>query len=307
MSASTTKTTRADMVRRRRTQETRERQHSVSRAATTSVRPLVSRPRRVEGAADFKRMGRSRRFEIALPSGLRLGLPALPQLNVSWRMASFSMVLLLSAMLVRLLIDPRMFVDGINLGGASLVPGEEIYAESGIARQNIFWVDPAEAQRRIEAVPGIASATVAVQWPANVTIVVQERVPVVTWAEGDQQWWVDVEGQKFKSRGDLGLLPIAVDDVAAVATGKSGRVPGEAIQGALQLKELRPNIELLHYDKQHGISYQDGRGWRGYFGVGTDMPQKLAVYESLVENLVSRGISPAVISVESLKAPYYRR
>jgi hypothetical protein len=121
---------------------------------------------------------------------------------------------------------------------------------------------------------------------------------------------VDAEGQKFKSRGDLGLLPIAVDDAAGGtgdATGRTGRVPVEAIQGALQLKELRPNIELLHYDKQHGLSYQDGRGWRGYFGVGAGMPQKLAVYESLVDNLTSRGLYPAVISVENLKAPYYRR
>jgi hypothetical protein len=264
----------------------------------------------VEGTADFKKMGRGRRFEIALPSGLTLGLPTLPQFNVSWRMASFSLVLLLSAMLARLLVDPRLFVDGINLGGAALVPGEEIYAESGIARQHIFWVDPALAQKRIASIPGIASATVTVEWPANVTIVVKERVPVVTWAEGDKQWWVDAEGQKFKSRGDLGLLPIAVDDAAGGAgdaTGRTGRVPVEAIQGALQLKELRPNIELLHYDKQHGLSYQDGRGWRGYFGVGTGMPQKLAVYEALVDNLASRGLYPAVISVENLKAPYYRR
>ncbi len=307
MTAGTSKTTRAERVRRRRSQESRQRQQTVARAATTSVRPLVSRPRRVEGAADFKKMGRGRRFEIALPTGLSLGLPTLPQFNVSWRLASLSMVILLSAMLARLLIDPRLFVDGINLGGAALVPGEEIYAESGIARQHIFWVDSAAVQKRIATIPGIASATVTIEWPSNVTIVVKERVPVVTWMEGDQKWWVDAEGQKFKSRGDLGLLPIAVDDAATGVGGRSGRVPVEAIQGALQLRDLRPNIEMLHYDAQHGISYQDGRGWRGYFGLGADMAQKLAVYESLVDNLLSRGMLPAVVSVENLKAPFYRR
>jgi hypothetical protein len=310
MSASTAKPTRAEVVRRRRTQASQQRLQTAARAATSSARsgPLVSRPRRAEGAAGLRRMGRLRRFEAALASGLRLGLPALPRLNVSWRLASLSTVLLLGAMLLRLLTDPRMFVDGINLGGAALVPGEEIYAESGIARQHIFWVDPARAKERIEAVPGIASASLAIEWPARVTIVVKERVPVVIWLEGDQQWWVDVEGQKFKSRADLpGLLPITVDDVNGNPVLKSGRAPVEAVLGALQLRELRPNIELLHYDAQHGLSYQDGRGWRGYFGVGTDMPQKLAVYESLVDNLMSRGLYPVVVSVENLKAPYYRR
>jgi hypothetical protein len=87
----------------------------------------------------------------------------------------------------------------------------------------------------------------------------------------------------------------------------AARVPVEAIEGALQLRELRPNIELLHYDPQHGLSYQDGRGWRGYFGVGTHMAQKLAVYETLVDNLISRGLHAAMISVENVNAPYYRR
>jgi hypothetical protein len=55
------------------------------------------------------------------------------------------------------------------------------------------------------------------------------------------------------------------------------------------------------------LSYADGRGWRGYFGVGTDMPQKLAVYERLVEDLLAQGIQPRMISVESPRAPYYQK
>jgi hypothetical protein len=84
-------------------------------------------------------------------------------------------------------------------------------------------------------------------------------------------------------------------------------VPAEAVAGALQLRQLRPNIELLHYDALRGLSYQDGRGWRGYFGVGTDMAQKLAVYEDLVADLTARGIQPTMISVESAQAPYYQK
>jgi cell division protein FtsQ len=309
MAANLTKPTRAEQVRRRRSQEARQRQQAVVRAATTARSgPLVSRPRRIQGKADLRRLGRGRGVERALPAGLSLVLPTLPNINLSWRLASFSIALLLTTMLVRLLVDPRMFVDGINLGGAALVPGEEIYSESGMARQHMFWVDPAEAKRRIENIPGIASASVNVEWPNSVTIVVKERVPVVTWTEGDQKWWVDTEGQKFKSRGDLpGLLPITVDETANAASGPRTRVPVEAIQGALLLKQLRPNIELLHYDAQHGLSYQDGRGWRGYFGVGAEMAEKLAVYESLVDNLMSRGVQPTMISVENLRAPYYRR
>jgi hypothetical protein len=233
---------------------------------------------------------RRRQFALALlPAGLDFRLPALPQLRLSWRMSSLTMVVLLGVMLVRLMSDPRMYISGVNLGGSALVPGQEIYAAAGIAGQHIFWVDPAE-----------------VQWPATVTIVVSERIPVVSWAEGTQTWWVDADGQKFPARTKLtGLLPITVDDAAAGIVGKMA--PPAAVAGALQLRQLRPNIDLLHYDAQHGLSYVDGRGWRGYFGVGGDMPQKLAVYEKLVADLLARGIQPKTISVESYQAPYYTK
>ena len=183
--------------------------------------------------------------------------------------------------------------------------GQEIYAASGIAGQHVFWVDPLDVQRKVTALPGIASAAVRVQWPATVTIVVTERIPVVSWTEGSQKSWVDADGNKFTARTDLpGLLPIAVDDAAA---GAYQTAPVAAVDGALQLQQLRPNIELLHYDSARGLSYQDGRGWRGYFGVGTDMVQKLAVYEKLVSDLVARGVEPKTISVESYQSPYYTK
>ena len=83
-------------------------------------------------------------------------------------------------------------------------------------------------------------------------------------------------------------------------------VPREVLEGALQLRELRPNIEQLYYQPSGGLSYQDGRGWRAYFGTGRDMHQKLAVYETVVAKLMERGIRPQYISVSNQYKPYYR-
>lgn len=303
MMANSDKPSRAERVRRRRQHEQRRRFQAAAQQATT-VRPLVSRPRRVEGRGVRPAFGRRGRFAIALPGGEALTLPTfeLPDWAGTWRMASLTMVVLLGAMLLRLLTDRAMYVTAINLGGASLVPAEEIFAVSGLAGQHIFWVDPAAHVAQIEAIPGIASAQVEVAWPAQVTVVVAERQPRVTLVEADKKWWVDASGQKFKSRGDLpGLLPI-VSEAGAELTG----LPPEAIQGALQLKELRANIEKLYYHPARGLSYQDGRGWRGYFGVGLDMPQKLAIYERLVDELMQEGAHPVEISVEDLQAPVYK-
>jgi cell division septal protein FtsQ len=304
MAMNSRKPTRADEVRQRRSQESKMRRTATKQSATV-MRPLVSRPR-VTGAPGRTRPKAGSRFELSLARANPLVLlPTLPRVRGSWRMVSVSMVLLFAAMLGRLLVDQRMYVRELNLGGAALVPAEEIYKQSGLARQHIFWVNPAEVQQRLKGVSGIASAEVSVQWPNVVTVLVTEKVPVIKLVEGDKEWWVNTAGERFAVRGDVpGLLPIEVDDVQSLG---GNAVPFVAIQGALQLRELRPNIEGLHYDSQHGLSYQDGRNWRGYFGVGTDMAQKLAIYESLVDNLLARGIHPTLLSVEDARAPYYRK
>jgi len=83
-------------------------------------------------------------------------------------------------------------------------------------------------------------------------------------------------------------------------------VPQDVLEGALQLRALRPNIEQLYYRPSGGLSYQDGRGWRAYFGTGLDMNQKLAVYETVVAKLLEQGIRPEYISVSNQHKPYYR-
>ena len=319
MTAQMAKSSRSDQVRRRRLQQTQRRFDTVSRTGSLRTGPLISRPRSSASpettAARLRPGGLRKRggwINGLLPAGLGwdIRMPALPMLR-GWRLMSIALILLLGGMLARLLLDPTMYIDGVNLGGAAFVPGQEIYARSGIAGQHIFWVDPEEVERNVAAVPGIASVQVTVEWPNTVTIQVTERIPVVTWIEGNDRWWVDADGALFKARAELpGLLPITVDDAPnrpGVKGDAVGSVPVDAVAGALQLRELRPNIELLHYDALRGLSYQDGRGWRGYFGVGLDMPQKLAVYEGLVADLLARGIQPKLISVESARAPYYQK
>lgn len=302
MTSHTDKPTRAEIVRRRRQQASRARYQSVSNEAR-SVRPLVSRPRRTQGLG-ARPLRKTSRWERVL-GDLALPLPDIDLSNIvgTWRLYSLALVTVLTLMVLYLLTNPGMYVKSINLGGASLIPAEEIFAASGMAGQHIFWVNPDEARARVTEVPGIASAQITVTYPAQVTLVVVERVPRVTLVEGEKHWWVDAEGQKFLSRGDLpGMLPIISEADEPLAF-----LPPEAVAGALQLKQLRQNIEKLYYDPAHGLSYQDGRGWRGYFGVGVGMEQKLAVYETLVEQLMQRGEYPVKISVEDLDAPYYKK
>jgi hypothetical protein len=185
---------------------------------------------------------------------------------------------------------------------------------------------------------GVITASVTLHWPNDVSIILREKPPLATWQEGEEAYWVDEDGGLSLARAQtVGLLSIisevtrddaevtsdksrATSEEAEVTSGEAtdepamtdavdaqvAFVPRDVLEGALQLRALRPNIEKLYYRPSGGLSYQDGRGWRAYFGTGEDMHQKLVVYETVVAQLMERGIRPEYISVSNQYKPYYR-
>ena len=226
--------------------------------------------------------------------------------RVGWRLASMAIVTLFGLLLGYAITNENFFVDSIELVRTDYVPGDEIYRASGVHGMNVFWINPADVQSNIQGVPGIEQAVVEFEWPSTLYVEVKEKEPVLLWKQAGKSVWVDEFGKTFPARHYLSwLLPITVDD----ATGPLSideYIPIDVVEGARQLKTLRPNIELLHYDVGRGLSYQDGRNWRGYFGTGNNMGTKLLVYETLVENFMSRGIWPKIVSVVEPGTPFHR-
>jgi hypothetical protein len=61
------------------------------------------------------------------------------------------------------------------------------------------------------------------------------------------------------------------------------------------------------FEKNYGLGWSDTRGWKSFFGTSAkDMPLKVRVYQSLVDSLVNRGVSPTFINVMYPDAPFYR-
>jgi hypothetical protein len=240
--------------------------------------------------------------------------------------------------------DERFYLSYIPVEGSSTIEINDIVAESGLAGSHIFAADPQEAADRISEIGGVVTATVTLHWPNDVMIRIREKPPLATWQEGEETYWIDEDGQLTEARAQtVGLLNIIseiplstatdqpatldeddatiedegaadeeIDEAVASETeedtvdSQAAFVPREVLSGALQLRELRPNIDKLYYKPSDGLGYQDGRGWTAYFGTGRDMHQKLVVYETIVADLLERGARPAYISVANQYKPYYR-
>lgn len=309
----------------------------VEERRSNSRRKLRRQPkmRRVENSGRFRipnlevpRTAQKRRRRNR--AALRVPTTAIKQVVLSSRWISLFILALCVAALYFVGMDENFYLRVIPVEGVASIPPTEIVEASGLGGAHIFSADPVEAAEKIVQVPGVISATVGLEWPNSAIIRIKEDTPIAVWEQGSERYWVNAAGQLVPARVDVpGLLHIRADVVEAESSESAPAdeleeegteeaaseevnaettlpfVPDEVLEGALALRELRPNIDVLSYDISGGLSYEDGRGWRVYFGTGADMAQKLAVYETLVEHLLAREETPVYISVSNEEKPFY--
>ena len=262
-------------------------------AVSPALLPDVVIPKTAKRRA--KRNNRSIRFPSA----------SLKRIFTSPRWISLGLLSLCIAALVLIGYDSTFYLDLIPVEGTLTIPPSEIVQASDLTNRHVFAADPNEAAAQINALPGVISTTVTLHWPNKVHITVAEEAPIAVWDQGGEQFWIDDSGHLIPARvRTVGLLQIQSEFSNALEA--IDFIPIDVLEGALQLRELRPNIDYLYYRPAGGLSYVDGRGWRVYFGTGLDMEQKLIVYESMVSDLIARGQTPEYISVSNQERPYYK-
>lgn len=308
---------RAEEVRERRTRAQGKRQTQASERAYRPLPPIISRtlPGYVR-PKPVKKSG-SRRYSstVGLPRQ-RLELPSLPGLNLGPRLISLSLAVILIAGLYFLWTSPFFRVGEAQVTGLSRLGAEEITSRLGLSGQVVFLLRPAEIVSRLrQDFPELASAQVIISLPNVVQIQATERQPVLLWQQGNGYTWIDADGVAFRPRGDTaGLIPVASlgappagDPVVQDPLTPPAYVAPDVVKTALGLAPSVPAGSTLVYDPNYGFGWTDSRGWQVYFGDRSkDIALKVRVYQSLVDSLVGRGITPAFISVIHADAPYYR-
>lgn len=224
---------------------------------------------------------------------------------VSWRVFSGLIVASLLLVLSLFFSSDAFYIHSVAVGGLRYLTESEIFALSGIADLHIFWVDPVEVRTRLLQSPTIADATVNVGWGSPmVQIIVQEREPALVWEQAGIATWVDVNGRVMRQREDRpDLIRVTNDDPMADVPNQ--RINTDIIAGALQLHSLLPNVSALRYNHEHGLGYNDERGWQVWFGTGTGMPEKILIYNAIVAEFQQQGFTPTAVYVIDPDHPYY--
>ena len=170
-----------------------------------SLRP--ARPRRA-GTRDDRPAGRGSTRGKGTRRSLRPLTPA---------RAGGLLGMLAAGLLLRLVTSSTAFaLDHVDQPSLQWTAAEAIASSVQVPTgANVFEIEVGPIERRIAALPGIASARVSVALPATLVVSVVEREAILAWRVGDTVYLVDRDGVLFAATdaagADAAALPIVVD------------------------------------------------------------------------------------------------
>lgn len=341
---------RADQIRARRHIEPVKRK-PIERAPEESAERVTRSASRVVARRSVSEIqptpqaasSRGRR-PVYIPTGTpgkELRLPAVPRVSIGMRVFSGLLSLFLLAAVVMMLKSEsfRVNPNGINIRGNFRVSNAEIASKLSSYGTRIIEVEPEKIERIIlRDFEDIKDVKVGVSLPANLNVLVEERIPAILWSvdatQESEAWqvWIDDEGYSFQVRG-AASLPIEVHaNIAPPAPFKAIQLekPGapeeseteenvtlakrephvdpKIVAAIMVLNQIKPQNTQLRYDAKRGLGWTDPNyGWMVYFGRSTDhLDLKMAQYQKIAELILERNLQPSLISLEYLHAPYYR-
>lgn len=317
MATSEDSLSRAQRVRARRL-DRRESKPLLGRAAPSQaveIPRMVARNPHVERrlqASSHKEARRRNVLKLA-DRGAELRLPSLPSVRVGWRVISGSIVALCLFMLYSMFASPSFTVNRVEMRGAQRLDANAVNSAMQLAGSWIFDVQPADLLITLrDQFPELETVSISVGFPARVVVEVTERLPLIAWEQAGLTVWVDAAGVAFLPQGDgAALIQVSALEAPPELAG-DGYEPHQLIKPEMvtsirALSQIAPQGISLIYDPKMGFGWRDPGGWLAFFGQdGQDMDQRLAVYLTVVNELTARRLTPTLISVAQLHAPYYR-
>ena len=203
-------------------------------------------------------------------------------------------------------------VHDIKVQNNQGVPVAQIVGASGLSGEHILFADLDAAARRIDALPGIEAAQVNCVWHAGCVILVQPSPAIALWqkvSDGSTKVWSDRQGKVQRAIGDVpARLNIRVEDGELPAIGSP--LDSELARAMNELLVLQPKMTRYSYSSQYGLMYTDAHGWRIRLGVAEHdgaMQEKLDIVKQLSDQLAAKNVTPRLVDVRFVYAPYYQK
>jgi hypothetical protein len=281
--------------------------------AQPTIPPVMVRSTTMHSQKTTRRPRRRIDLPLNLP-GVALRLPAMPGLRVGWRAVSGFLSFVLGALLIVLWSMPQCHVQAAQIEGLQRISSEDVNDALGVAGQSIFMLDSDKMAQELQITfPELGDIAIDVTFPAEVYVYVSERQPVLAWKQSNRTVWVDAEGVGFFARNDdPALTTIFAKDSPTVALegmdiSQGQFLPKEMVGAIQKIVKIAPSKTPILYDRQNGLGWEDKRGWKAYFGTDfNEIDLKMSIYETIVNYVTHQGVTPNMINVAFVHAPFYR-
>jgi hypothetical protein len=136
---------------------------------------------------------------------------------------------------------------------------------------------------------------------------VQPAKPLAMWASGLGNVWTDYEGKVQRAPDQLAaklLIKVTEGEPPPIGVPLDPAI----LQGLTDIVSSQPNLTRLEYSQEFGLMIKNDRGAKIRLGNAEHpgaLMEKLQLASSLAKQLGSQGVSPRIIDVRHVKAPFY--
>ncbi|MDQ6823229.1 MAG: FtsQ-type POTRA domain-containing protein [Candidatus Eremiobacteraeota bacterium] len=207
---------------------------------------------------------------------------------------------------------PGLYPKHVALSGNRVVPASEIFSKAAILpHQNIWLQNARAASARIERIPYILNASIHRTPPANVRIVVSERMPFANVQTGQQTLLVDRAMRVLEIQGRADLPVFRLKGVPEVQ-------PGTFLRDA-HAARLRGDYDALfaghvivtqmQFDRFDDLAVALRGGTKVLLGDDRDLAKKIPLVGPILAQVARAGRPIAAIDLRAPATPVvvYRR
>ncbi len=208
---------------------------------------------------------------------------------------------------------PMFRFENFVITGMEKINKDEVIYFTGAKGRPVFTVNPEQIRSTLLTLyHDVYDAEVTIDFPAEMTIVLSERIPVIEWDFGGSQFWIDKDGLVLnESSSQVEVVHVYADSYPGSPSQEDRNVPAyfskDVLRTILTMGSYAPKDKPLYFTYKNGFGWDTDEGWRIFFGkTDSDMEEKLRMEKSLTAYFHKNDIEPIFVSLEYKDAPYYR-
>ena len=203
-----------------------------------------------------------------------------------------------------LYLGDTLRVQQVGMTGIEVVDPYAVAAAADLDASSMLTVDLDGALARIEELPGVASATVVRDWPAGVSITIEEQQGWGFWQTAGRRVMVDEQGEPLVLGRPPALDAPTIIDVAAPADLAGGfDVDADTVQlvarliadGAFDELSVQPSGFVFRRDRGLTVVVDDAPD--AVFGDSTNYAFKVSTWSALLDQLAAEELLVAEIDL----------